>query len=191
MNSAPTFTAFISYAKTDKKKAHAIANGLERRGVKCWIAPRDVRPGHEYGDEIMRGIAASRCMVLVMSRAANASTFVRREVERAVSKGKQVLTIRVENVEPKDGLDLFVSSLHWIDAFSGQLSPHVAKLADLLAKPDTREVPRALDEMPIPAPFWRRARSLGSGGPNLRVWSTHSHQCHAVVGIIRPCNPCE
>jgi hypothetical protein len=28
---------------------------LEERGVRCWIAPRDVKPGASYGDEIIRG----------------------------------------------------------------------------------------------------------------------------------------
>ena len=49
---APGVSAFISHAKADAKKAQAIAEGLEKLGFKCWIAPRDVKAGRAYGDEI-------------------------------------------------------------------------------------------------------------------------------------------
>jgi TIR domain len=54
---ASALAAFISYAKQDSEKAQEIADQLEEHGFKCWIAPRDVRPGRAYGDEIIRGIA--------------------------------------------------------------------------------------------------------------------------------------
>ena len=66
--------AFISHAKTDAKQAADIAAALERNGVKCWIAPRDVEPGRNFGDEIIRGIEASRAFILVLSTRATAQT---------------------------------------------------------------------------------------------------------------------
>src|SRR5262249_44295636 len=51
---SPNVAAFISHAKDDQKRAREIATSLEERGLKCWIAPRDVRPGQSYGDEIIR-----------------------------------------------------------------------------------------------------------------------------------------
>ena len=84
-NQAPLLSAFISHAKADAKKAQAIADGLEKCGFKCWIAPRDVRAGRSYGDEIIRGIEGAKAFVLVLSKASNDSAFVAREVERATS----------------------------------------------------------------------------------------------------------
>lgn len=100
---------FISYAKADAKKAARIAELLEERGVRCWIAPRDVKPGASYGDEIIRGIETSSAFLLVLSSASNESDFVAREVERAISKKKAVLPVRIENVEPSRALQLFIS----------------------------------------------------------------------------------
>ena len=37
--------AFISYSSKDKTIADAVCARLEARGIRCWIAPRDVRPG--------------------------------------------------------------------------------------------------------------------------------------------------
>jgi len=131
---APLLAAFISHAKADEKKARAIAEGLESRGFKCWIAPRDVKAGRSYGDEIIRGIESTRSFVLVLSKASNDSAFVAREVERAVSKKKPIFAVRIANVEPAPSLELFISGTQWIDAFAGRVGPHVDRLAKLLGE---------------------------------------------------------
>lgn len=131
---APGFSAFISHAKADAKKAQAIAEGLEKRGVKCWIAPRDVKAGRAYGDEIIRGIESARSFVLLLSKASNDSAFVAREVERAVSKKKPIFAVRIADVQPAPALELFISGTQWIDAFPGRLATHVDRLANMLAE---------------------------------------------------------
>ncbi len=125
-------SAFISHAKADAKKAQEIAASLEERGLKCWIAPRDVTAGRTYGDEIIRGIESAKAFVLVLSKGSNGSAFVAREVERAVSKQKPIFVIRLANVEPAPTLELFISGTQWIDAFPGKLAPHIGRLAKLL-----------------------------------------------------------
>ena len=131
-NKPPDFAAFISHAKADHKRVQEIVGALEQRGFKCWVAPRDVRPGHSYGDEIIRGIERSRCFILALSKASNESPFVAREVERAISKRKPIFPVRIEDVEPSSALELFISSTQWIDAFSDGDS-QIDRLADLLA----------------------------------------------------------
>lgn len=153
---SPDFAAFISHAKGDQKRAREIAALLEERGLKCWIAPRDVRPGQSYGDEIIRGIEKSRAFILILSKASNDSPFVAREVERAVSKRKPIFPIRIEEVEPSSALELFVSSTQWIDAFPGSDS-QVDSLANLLAAEDGIEAVQAVST-PV------RASSTRSGG---------------------------
>ena len=153
---SPDFAAFISHAKGDQKRAQEIAALLEEHGLKCWIAPRDVRPGQSYGDEIIRGIEKSRAFVLILSKASNDSPFVAREVERAVSKRKPIFPIRIEDVEPSSALELFISSTQWIDAFSGS-DAQIDSLANLLAAEDGAEAFQAVST-PV------RVSSLRSGG---------------------------
>jgi hypothetical protein len=131
---ASHLSAFISHAKGDAKKAQEIAASLEERGLESWIAPRDVRAGRSYGDEIITGIENARSFVLVLSRASNDSAFVAREVERAVSKKKPIFAIRVANVEPSPSLELFISGTQWIDAFSGRLGPHSCRPSSKLPR---------------------------------------------------------
>jgi tetratricopeptide (TPR) repeat protein len=136
----PLLSAFISHAKADEKKADAIAKALESKGFKCWIAPRDVKPGRSYGDEIIRGIESCRSFVLVLSKASNDSAFVAREVERAVSKNKPIFAVRIADVKPSPSLELFISGTQWIDAFPGRLAPHVDRLAKMLAEDEGRNL---------------------------------------------------
>jgi tetratricopeptide (TPR) repeat protein len=154
---APGFSAFISHAKADAKRAQAIAEGLEKRGVKCWIAPRDVKAGRAYGDEIIRGIESARSFVLVLSKASNDSAFVAREVERAVSKKKPIFAFRIADVQPAPALELFISGTQWIDAFPGRLATHVDRLANMLVEEEgqTPSLPSPNDPRPTPLlPKW-------------------------------------
>src|SRR5260221_3065962 len=41
-------TVFLSYASHDTEIANTVCQFLEARGVRCWIAPRDVAPGALY-----------------------------------------------------------------------------------------------------------------------------------------------
>ena len=64
---------FISYSSKDMAADEAVCTALEGRGLRCWIAPRDIIPGIGWAKSIVRAIGQSRIMVLVFSENANAS----------------------------------------------------------------------------------------------------------------------
>ena len=76
---------FVSYSSDDKPTADAVCATLENRGIRCWIAPRDILPGVDWGGAIIEAINPTRAMVLVYSAKANDSPQIKREVERAVT----------------------------------------------------------------------------------------------------------
>jgi hypothetical protein len=121
---------FISYSSKDKPTADAACAALESRGIRCWIAPRDVYPGEEYAASLVRALHESRVMVLVFSSGANRSPQVLREVERAVSRGVPILPVRIEDVPPSEAMEYYISSRHWLDALTPPLEHHLVKLAD-------------------------------------------------------------
>lgn len=124
-----TYEVFISYAYEDKQAADAVCHELEQNTVRCWIAPRDIMPGAEWGASIVDAINAVRIMVLVFSSHSNASPQVKREIERAVSKGVVVVPFRIEEVVPCKTLEYFLGTQHWLDAFRAPLAPHIEVLA--------------------------------------------------------------
>lgn len=121
---------FVSYASEDKTVADAVCATLESRRVRCWIAPRDVVAGSEYGGAIVEAIASSRVLVLVLSARSNASKQVLREVERALSKGVAILPFRIEDIEPSGSMEYFLGGQHWLDALTPPLERHLGRLAE-------------------------------------------------------------
>ena len=133
---------FISHSTKDAAKAKRIVALLEKSGLSCWVAPRDVRPGHDYDEEILEGIQSSSAMIVVLSRNANDSSFVKREVERAVAYRKQLFVIRIDASKPGRNLEFFLSTVHWADA-AGGLEEAVMQLA--------REITRSFEGPGVPA----------------------------------------
>jgi osmotically-inducible protein OsmY len=120
---------FISYSTKDKAVAEALCATLEAQGVQCWIAPRNITYGSDYGAAIVDGINESRVMVLVFSSNANSSPHIKREVDRAVSKGLTIIPIRIEDVAPSRALEYYISPVHWLDATTPPIESHLHALA--------------------------------------------------------------
>ena len=126
---------FICYSARDKTVATAICAVLEAEGVRCWMAPRDIVPGADWGESIIDAINDARAMVLVFSSNANdAQQQIKREVERAVNESMPVIPFRIENVMPTKSLEYFLSTPHWLDAFTPPLDDHVRQLADSIKR---------------------------------------------------------
>ena len=126
---------FVCYSARDKTVATAICAVLEAEGVRCWMAPRDILPGADWGESIIDAINDAKAMVLVFSANANdAQQQIKREVERAVNKGMPVIPFRIENVLPTKALEYFLSTPHWLDAFTPPLDDHVRQLADSIKR---------------------------------------------------------
>src|SRR3954469_18180075 len=116
--SSDGYDAFISYSSKDAAEADAVRAALDSAGLRCWIAPRDIRPGEEWPAAIMRGIGSTRVMVLVFSAEANASPQIVREVERAVHRRMPVVPFKIDLTPPSGSFEYLVSVAHWLDASS-------------------------------------------------------------------------
>ena len=113
----PDLFLFVSHVREDRQAALDIVNELERRGVSCWIAPRDVRPGKPFDDEIAEAIETCRAMLLIFSDHCNEHEYIRREITVAGESHKIIIPFRIEDAQPRRGLRIRLSDLHWIDGF--------------------------------------------------------------------------
>jgi hypothetical protein len=146
---------FISYSSKDAEQGAAVCAALERAGISCWMAPRDIVPGVGWAKSIIQAINTARVVVLLVSAQSNESPQVEREVERAVNKGIPVIPLRIENVPLGDALEYFLSASHWLDAYNPPLEPHLERLTEavrtLLASGTARreaEKPRMPPQQP-------------------------------------------
>jgi len=113
------YDVFISHSSKDKLAADAVCHALEQNGVRCWIAPRDVRPGKTFAAEIIGAIKACAVFLLVFSKSSNASEDVANETHNACKRGKNIIPYRLDNTEMSDEMEYFLSRKHWIDANPG------------------------------------------------------------------------
>ena len=156
---------FISYASDDKVTADAVCAALEHAGIPCWIAPRDIKPGGLYADAIVRAITNAKDLVLVLSESSIASSHVGKEIERASSKKRPIIALRIDNAPLTPALEYFLSESQWIEAKSENRESAYARLIDAIQEPE-RTAPRI---NPAVTPQIGAAPALHSGGLDKRV----------------------
>ena len=156
---ASTNFVFVSYATSDRREALAICEAIERRGTKCWISCRDVRPGENYQEAIVRAIRRAQAMILVFSDRANNSDEIKKELSLVSRFHVPLIALRTEDVEPGDAFAYELATRQWIDLFEdwdksmdavvrrvAELAPAVAPTASVAAV----ELPRAISSRHAP-----------------------------------------
>jgi len=112
-----THDVFISYSSKNKTAADAICHVLEENGVKCWMAPRDIPAGSEYGDLIDDAIKSSAIVVVVFSQTAAESPWVKGELNIAFEESKTIIPFRIDSTPLKGQNRVILNQKHWIDAY--------------------------------------------------------------------------
>jgi adenylate cyclase len=168
-----TRDVFISYASPDTPIANDVAAALERQGLECWIAPRDVTPGAHYASEIVHAIDSAKTIVLILSQDAAASPHVLREIERATSKRHPVVALRVDRAALPAEFEYFLNTSQWLDASGGNAARMMSKLV--------AAVRLAIERPASPGPVLQATAAAGtaplasratSGGNRLRRRTT-------------------
>jgi hypothetical protein len=116
VSAASARDVFVSYSSGDFAQASAICDHLERRGVTCWIAPRDIDRGVlSYPEAIQDGIAHARAILVVLSATANLSVHMPREVDLALEGRLVIVPVRLDDVEPQGQLKYLLRTVQRTD----------------------------------------------------------------------------
>ena len=150
---------FISYSSKNRAAADSVCAALEKGGHRCWIAPRDILPGMDWSESIIEALGASRVMVLVLSSHANTSVQIKREAELAVNANVPIIPFRVEDVPPSNALKYFLSTTHWLDAFTPPLGRHLQPLVDAVSSIKSRQAGGAAQTRPVASPAKPKSRA--------------------------------
>ena len=105
---------FISYSSRESELAGKVCSLIESNGYNCFIASRDITPGHEYAAELVGAIDNCRLVVLLLSKNSNSSPHVLREIDRAVSHKKPIIVYQLEDVELNKSMEYFLMTHQWI-----------------------------------------------------------------------------
>jgi rhodanese-related sulfurtransferase len=144
---------FISHSSLDKLAADAICHGLEAKGVRCWIAPRDQVAGRPYGQQITSAIEEAQVMVLVFSDHVNQSQAVLNEINVAAGANVTIVPFRIASVEFGPELHFYLGRMHWLDAFPQPVDAYIDTLAETVRRNlKSAQAEDAAEVVPPPAP---------------------------------------
>jgi hypothetical protein len=150
--SATSAHVFISHGSDDRDEANVLSAFIEARGIRTWIAPRDVRPGQDYSEQLQHAIEQCAAFVVLVTEKANSSPYVRAETEMAFSTNKPIFPVRRSDIQPAAGLAFFLKIRHWTDGFGKHGDAAMERLGlelDALCRPPPRE---PVASAPTPAP---------------------------------------
>lgn len=108
---------FISYSSQDMEAAQAICHVLEQNEIRCWMAPRNIPPGSDYGDVIDDAIKSCKTVVILYSEKAASSPWVTGELNVAFEEQKTIIPFRLDKTPLKGQTRVMLNQRHWIDAY--------------------------------------------------------------------------
>jgi hypothetical protein len=115
------YSSFISYSHSDKQFARRLHNGLQNRGVRCWLDEHDLKPGDRILDVVNDAIRLHDKILLCCSESSLNSWWVKDEIRKAMER------------ERRDGLDIIIPLMvdrylldKWEDGMAADLRSRLA-----------------------------------------------------------------
>jgi hypothetical protein len=110
-------SVFISHSSRDRKIAETLCHALETRGIGCWLSSRDIAPGQNFQEAIVKALRSCRAMLMVFTANANNSDEIKKELALASQNHLAVIPVRVEDVVPTDAFAYEFATRQWVDVF--------------------------------------------------------------------------
>lgn len=111
---------FISYKSEEFQEADRVRQQLESGGISCWMAPNSITGGASYATEIPQAIRSCRVFVLILSRRAQLSQWVPKELDQAINCGKIIMPFMLENCPLEDDFSFYLSNVQRYPAYEGR-----------------------------------------------------------------------
>lgn len=111
---------FVSYSSKEITEAFEIVERLEACGIPCWIAPRNIRIGSNYTEDIPGAIRDCSFFILVHSKKAQKSKWVKKELTRAVNHNKRVFPLSLEDFSANDTFDFLLEDIQIRDYYKAK-----------------------------------------------------------------------
>lgn len=147
---------FISYKSEEFQEADWVRQQLESGGISCWMAPNSITGGASYATEIPQAIRSCRVFVLILSRRAQLSQWVPKELDQAINCGKIIMPFMLENCPLEDDFSFYLSNVQRYPAYEGREAAMQRMLREIrmLLGCDRAEPPAEAKKEPakIPAP---------------------------------------
>jgi uncharacterized protein YjbI with pentapeptide repeats len=92
------YSCFISYSHADKSFARRLHDGLQGRGIRCWLDEHQLLPGDDIFEQVDRGIRLWDKVLLCCSKGSLRSWWVDDEITRVFKKEQELMKERGRKV---------------------------------------------------------------------------------------------
>lgn len=133
---------FICFSSKDEAIARGVVAFLENTGLKCWISLRDVQPGDNYQESIVRAIEAAQAIVFLFSESSNLSGEIRKELSIGGSINVPVFPLRLSPIVATGALRYELATRQYIDIFpdrDASLSKLAATIKQVIENPGAED----------------------------------------------------
>jgi TIR domain len=160
-----TSHVFICFSSKDEAIARGVVEFLESVGLKCWISLRDVLPGDNYQESIVKAIEAAQAIVFLFSESSNLSGEIRKELSIGGSVNTPVFPLRLSPIVATGALRYELATRQYIDIFPDRdaaLNKLASTIRNVIENPGAEE--SAAPPPPLPRPSQpSREPIVGSG----------------------------
>lgn len=135
---------FISYSSKERKDAEKLRDELKRSGLSTWMAPEDIPAGSNYAAELNKALMNAGCVVLLLTENSQSSRYVDREMELAVSYGRPIVPIALEDIRLNDSFRFYIGNsqiktVERICSDDRQFALLIKRIEDLSGTPPCKE----------------------------------------------------
>lgn len=132
---------FISYKSDEFGIASYIYEELKRNGISAWMAPQDIPGGSSYAMEITKAIKDCRIFLLVLSKAAQTSQWIPKEIDNAINEKKLILPFMVEKCGLNAEFSFLLSNIQFKDGYTNREEALYMLIAEMKQYLGIKDVP--------------------------------------------------
>lgn len=134
---------FISHSSKDHEIAERICMELEKKGVICWMAPRDIAPGEEWARAINTAITSSSAFIIIYSKNSAASTQVPKEIGLAGAKNSYIIPYKIDDTKLTDEFEYYLLGSHWVIADIAKKDYKIDELSSVILSAKAKKLAEA------------------------------------------------
>ena len=95
---------FLAFSFKDKEFAEGLAKELQERGIKTWLATREVKPSDNWQLKVKENIQISEYLLAIISKSSIGSYWTQWEFQMAIERERKnkkpcIIPIIIENVK--------------------------------------------------------------------------------------------
>ena len=125
---------FISYSTKNTDYAFQLRDGLEKAGIRCWIAPDCIPAGSCYLEEIPLALSSAPIFALILTPEAENSKWVPKELEVAIDTQCSLIPIQMEDYKMGLRVRFALAAEQIFPAWQYPIEEAVEKVTSIIAQ---------------------------------------------------------